>query len=229
MIRAPSILVLALLALAGSAHAQTDPDGAREAFAEGIEAAADARWERARERFAASYALEPKVAALYNLATALRALGRHREARDALDRVLTDPDAREDVRDSARTMRAEEQARIARLVLALDPAAVRVRIDGRPRRDTGERPLGLEVDPGPRALDVEREGSRPYRWSGRLAPGEERRLEVALQDDAPVRRVVKSPWLWVGVGAVLVTVVTVVVVARAGRDLSPESPEVLRP
>lgn len=224
-----SLVVLAVFSFAADARAQSDSESAREAFAEGIEAAADAQWERARERFAASYELEPKVAALYNLATALRALGRHREARDALDGVLSDPDAREDVRDAARSMRVEEQAQLARLVLSLEPPMVRLRIDGHPRPDRGERPLVLEVDPGSRALDVERDGARPYRWSGRLSPGEERRLDVALQAEVSERRVVKSPWLWVGVGAVLVAVVTVIVVARANRDLTPQSPEVLRP
>lgn len=70
--------------------AATDTDRARALYLDGSTAAEEARWTDALRLFQESYDLSHNPAALFNVATTLRAVGRHRESRDALDRLLRD-------------------------------------------------------------------------------------------------------------------------------------------
>lgn len=218
--------LLLLPCAAASAQASEAPaqsaheDEAREAFRRGSEAATEERWADSEREFRRAYELSGVTSALYNQAVALRALGRHVEARAAFDVLLQDPDALDPrVREEAERIRREAEARIATLVLAglgAEGAEVRIALDGEETRDDGSRPLELEVDPGHHALTVERPGFESFRWSGDLEPNAAETIEVSLvalpeltpevivvERTTPGTSVVEEAWFWV-VLAVLV-------------------------
>ena len=130
-------LVAGLLSVAAVAEAQTSDgnrDAAREAFLRGQEAADSGRWADALREFEQAYLMSGVPTALFNAGMALRALGRHKEARDTFDRLIeSHPDS--PATEQARPLRDEEAARVAVLELAgLDPSAeYELRLDGRRR------------------------------------------------------------------------------------------------
>ena len=234
--------LVALLSIAAPHHARAQQEdlqdtpevsaaAGREEFVAGLRAAEALRWDQALAHFRRSYEVSPTAAALYNLATTLRALGRHVEARDGLAALLERRELERDVRAAAEQMLAEESARLAVLELGELPAAeVAVRVDGSRRPDTGERPLPLEVDAGERTLSVEHEGAEPFFWSGTLAEGDHRAIAVLLEPPPPPARWYESPIPWAVAGAVVVaTAVVVVVLATGDTQLEPRTDPVLRP
>lgn len=177
-------LALALTAPStSSAQAEGDVDRARARYAEGLAAVDEARWGDALEAFEASYTLSGVGAALFNVATTLRALGRHVDARAALERLLAaHPELDPEMRAAADAMLREERARVATLVLAglPPPPAPRALLDGVEVADDGARPLRLAVDPGPRHVVVTADGRAPFEWRGTLADGAIERVDVRL-------------------------------------------------
>src|SRR5690242_12194888 len=165
-------VVAAWLLATGAAHAQSHtipgPSGepnpasieeARARFSAGNKAVQAGRWADALGDFERAYTLSGVPAALFNVATTLRALGRHVEARDAFDQLLASHPKQDPAdREKARALREEEQARIAKLTLDDLPAtgAATITLDGQRVTDDGARPLVIEVDPGPHELRVER-------------------------------------------------------------------------
>lgn len=208
---------------------------AREAFLRGMEFAGEQRFEDARREFVHSYALSGSPVALFNLASTLRSLERHREAAEALERLLADAGLEASVRAQAEPMYAEVAARVGRLRLrgALDGATCRVDLEP-PRRLEGEASTVI-VEPGPHELVVERHGAEPFTWTGRVGAGEALDLRVELEPTSRERDRPAAPddsGLWVGVGvslgAVLVLVAIVVgVVLDAEAQLGPRTPFVL--
>lgn len=134
------------------------------------------QWDAALEEFARSYALSGSPAALFNMASTLRALGRFREARDAIDRLLEDPYLDEATRANAGELRAEVAANVSRVTLEGVPEGwARVHADGALRETTQSRPIQLDLDPGHRVL----------RLSAR-APGTARRRPSKSTQRAPL-------------------------------------------
>ncbi len=184
-------LVAALIAslfVSGRAEAQrreltpTEIEEARALFVAGSAAIENGRWSDAVSSFERAYAITGAPSALFNRAFALRALGRHREARDDFARLLTEHDLEASMRTDAERYLAEERARVAVLELAgLAEVPHALRLDGRDLADAGDRPLRLDLDAGEHSLTAEREGYEPFRWEGTLADGERRRLDVVLQ------------------------------------------------
>lgn len=197
---------------------------ARRHFVEGITWAQRERWEAALESFRASYAESGSPVALFNLAGALRELGRPREAREAFDRLLADPSLDDGLRARAEPLRLEVAAQVARVRIVGVPAGeARLRADGIERDTSVERPLELELDPGRRALAVELLARR-WDWAGTVEPGA--RLELSARFPDPPSE--SLPWVVVGVGvaAVLAAVVVGVVVDRQAQ-LEPRTPWVI--
>jgi tetratricopeptide (TPR) repeat protein len=185
-----SILVLAAVVAATPVHAQTGDEAseasreeARALFVAGSAAVDAGRWADAVGSFERAYQLTRAPSALYNLALSLRALGRHREARDAFARLLGEHDVPEgELRSSAEQMRREEAARVA--VLALvgleEQAPTALRFDGRDVDVGGRATLELETDAGSHTLVAEREGDERFLWEGRLQDGERQVLRIAF-------------------------------------------------
>jgi len=206
-------LVAGLLSVAAVAEAQTSDgnrDAAREAFLRGQEAADSGRWADALREFEQAYLMSGVPTALFNAGMALRALGRHKEARDTFDRLIeSHPDSAATAQ--ARPLREEEAARVAVLELAgLDPeGAYELRLDGR-RLEVAIAPtLELEVDPGRHGLSAEREGYQTFTWEGQLGDGERERIQIVMAElERPTEpgesSIAKSPILWIAVAAVVI-------------------------
>lgn len=202
-------------AAAQAADVADEATEAREAFARGSEAAAEERWADSERWFRRAYELSGVSSALFNQAVALRALGRHREARDAFRRLLGQ-DIDSAVRDTARDLMEQSAARVATLRLQdLDPdTAHGVQLDGDPREDDRSRPLVLETDEGRHSVLVVRSGFEPFTWTGQVAAGGSTDVPVALES-LPEQRVVvretaregtsvfEEPAFWIVVGAVV--------------------------
>src|SRR5262249_22158767 len=145
-----ALLTAAMTLLAATSHAQPseqDAAKARTLFVAGKQAADAGRWADAAESFEASFSLTHNPAALYNRAVALRALGRHVEARDAFAKLLSDPSSLDDdTRKSADAMRGEEAGRVASIVVS-GIEGCRIQLDGKETPQTT-----IDVDPGQHKL-----------------------------------------------------------------------------
>lgn len=216
MTRALISLTLAAGLLAASARgsaqsSDANRDAARDAFLRGQQAADSGRWSDALREFEQAYLMSGVPTALFNAGMALRALGRHKEARDTFDRLIeSHPDS--PATEQARPLRDEEAARVAVLELAgLDPSAeYELRLDGR-RLDVPAEPVTeVEVDPGQHGLSAEREGYETFTWEGRLDDGARERIEIVMaelerrQQPGETSSVAKSPILWIAVAVVVI-------------------------
>lgn len=172
----------------GQAHAQacreSQSDEARNLFLAGGAAVQDNRWAEAIDLFERSYSLSCRAAALYNLALALRGLGRHRDARDQFDRLMRNhPDLSGTLADTTRQYREEEAARVAVLELAGIAPDVRaeIHLDGHAYPDEGVRPVRLETDGGPHSLIATIPDFQPFLWDGSLSAGETHQILVSFE------------------------------------------------
>jgi tetratricopeptide (TPR) repeat protein len=227
--------------VASEQRREADLEEARARFVAGQAAVESGRWADAVDDFRRAYELSEVPAALYNVGFALRALGRHREARDVFERLLgrhADMDAT--LREEAQRFRREAAARVVALELVgLDPGVTHaIRFDGRPVPDEGQRPVAIEGDPGTHALTVRREGHEPFVWEGALRDGERREIAIEL---LPVGAgggggggvdegggVLSSPIFWVVVGAALIGGgVAAFLVIQGGGQLEPNSDRVV--
>lgn len=166
-------------------HDPTDAEvaEARALFMAGQAAVDAGRWADAVQSFSRAYELSGVAAALYNLGFAYRALGRHREARDAFDTLLEEfPRFDRDKRREARRYRDESAARVASIrLLGLDPGRrYVVRFDGAPVPDDGTRPLAIEADAGGHTLTVRAPGFSPFVWEGEVGDSEHASVDVEL-------------------------------------------------
>ncbi|MGZ3423498.1 MAG: tetratricopeptide repeat protein [Polyangiales bacterium] len=188
-------------------------------YVAGNRAVEQGRWADALTDFERAYALTGVPAALFNVATTLRALGRHVEARDAFTQLLAKhPKLDPDVKKQAEQMLAEEKARVASLVIADLPStqpSLKIQVDGKVQKDDGTRPLPVDVDAGHHSLRVEDPKSKPFTWEGQFVDGEKKTVTVKLAplDKAPPPppntetssgSVFSSPWFWGAVGVVVV-------------------------
>src|SRR5690606_11433018 len=81
--------------------------------------------------FSAAYEVAPYPVVLYNLGIAYQKLGKPVEAVTAMEKVLADPGTLSADRVAqVRAVIAAEQKRIGTLVIVVDPAGAKVRIDG---------------------------------------------------------------------------------------------------
>ena len=212
-------IAVSVSAPAAAQRREADLEEARARFVAGQAAVESGRWADAVDDFRRAYELSEVPAALYNVGFALRALGRHREARDVFDRLLTrHPDMDATLREEAQRYRREAAARVVALeLIGLEPGVPHaIRFDGRPVADQGQRPVSIEGDPGTHALTVRRDGYEAFVWEGALRDGERREIAVELlplgsggggasgTDGDDGGSIFTSPVFWVVVGALLV-------------------------
>lgn len=156
---------------------------ARELFLEGGRLVEEGRWADAVTAYEGAYRLSGIPAALFNTATTLRSMGRHRDARDLFRQVLAIESLDPETREMAEARMHEEAGRVA-LILLLglrDAADASVELDGQTVEGPRADPLELETDPGDHAVSVLREGYAPWREAVTLEDGERRSLTVALE------------------------------------------------
>lgn len=187
---------------------ESDVEEARSLFVAGSAAIEAGRWADAVDSFRRSYEVSGVPAALYNMAMALRALGRHREARDAFVILIDEhgPDLPVEMMRNGLVLRREEAERVATLVLEGLAAEPRhgITFDGSDVQDGGERPLAIETDAGTHSLVVRLDGHRAFLWDGALGDGERLALAVTLAPEvAPRRGVLRRPAFWIVTGVVL--------------------------
>lgn len=201
---------------------------AKALYIAGNRAVDQGRWSDALVNFEKSYSLSGVPAALYNVATTLRALGRHVESRDAFVQLLAKhPGLDPEVRAQAQKLLAEERARIATLTLDGAPSKARIFVDGHERTDDG---AVLDLDPGKHAVRVEDAKSKPFTWDGTLTDGEKKTVTVKLVPaDAPKPAeeksggVLSSPWFWGAIGVVVIGGAAGAYFYDRSKQLGPES------
>lgn len=246
---APRVLfaLLAVLALfANVAHAQPttwprpigEPSAealgeARERYVEGTDLAAEGRWADALDAFSVAYARSGVAAALFNVATTLRSLGRHREARDAFDQLLAEhPEADEEMRADATRFRTEVAVRVALVMIGGVPRAPKLElwVDGARRSLDEARPVVAEVDPGPHSLRLELDRHAPWLWEGALGDGERLALEASLEPLPEVSSSRRRPALWATLTLVVIAGLAVgaYFLFIHDRGLEPLSPNTIR-
>lgn len=208
-----------------SAPTDEDVASARELFVLGVRHAERSRWEDALDAFVRSYAASGSPVALYNVGSTLRELERFREARDAFDRLLADPALDEETRLGAERLRTEVAAQVARVTIERVPEGSARVVGDRDERETTERPIELELDPGPHDLTVELPSYSPWRWSGSLAPGAEIVLDASLarapSGDDPL------PWILGAVGVAVAAALVAIVIADVDAQLDPRTSMVI--
>ena len=146
-----AILGVCLSAAAGAAEPAGTPrtedvrrDRARELFTRGAELALEERYQEALAAFEQSARLFPHASTSYNIAFSERALGRVTRARKQLHAALARDAAsatREltpEQRAASEQLRVELDQRVARVRITLEPASLRLAVDGRPL-EAGER------------------------------------------------------------------------------------------
>lgn len=182
-----TLTLAATPAVAQQECSPTDADiqEAQALFVAGGAAIDAGRWSDAIDNFSRAYALTCAPSALYNYGVALRALGRHREARDAFDRLLTEhPQVTGETRANAESYRREEAARVAVLELAgIDPELEPdVSLDGRAVDGTSARPIVLETDAGNHSIVARIPDHQPFVWEGELADGQRELVNVIFEE-----------------------------------------------
>ncbi len=236
---AAAVMASSTPAFAQPRERELDPaerEEARALFVAGSAAVEGGRWADAVSSFERAYELTGARSALYNLAMALRALGRHRDARDAFVRLLRDHEITDaDLRRTAEQMRDEEAARVAVLELVGldDTARHAIRFDGREVDDTGARPIAIETDAGRHSLLADREGYSQFVWEGQLTDGQHVSVRALFQ---PVTRVGASDDTALHVVLVVATIAAVVAGGAAigylvyeGAQVRPLYPQQVQP
>lgn len=222
---------LALVSLGRSVRAEDKPpeEVARQHFADGSLSIQEGRWADAIRHFREAYRLTGVSVALYNVAIALRALGRHKEARDAFSELLEEHAStmERERRKEVRELLAEEEARLAVLNLrGLDPKVTHsVRLDGGDVADDGSRPLPIIMNPGKHAVVAERDDFHPFIWEGKLNDGQTLNLDVKFRPKDSGGTILTSPVFWVVTGAVAVVGAAIItaVILQNNAQLDPES------
>lgn len=212
----------------------------REQFREGVREAGAGHWEQARDAFERAYAIDPDPLILINLAASQEHTGRLVAAASTYRRFLAEADdarANEYREQAERALRALE-ARAARVRITLEGVAPtdQVAIDGARVRQAA---LGLPmpIDPGAHVVTVTRDGRELTRIGFRatereteevvvrLAATDDQRSGAALVTTGPeTSSILRSPWLWGGVGAAVVLTIVVVAVAASPSAPSPQTP-----
>jgi hypothetical protein len=195
----------------------------RAAYARGLAAADEVRWGDALREFERAYALARVPSALFNVATTLRALGRHVEARDTLTRLLRDHELDAETQAEAARLLREESTRVARLRVSGLPAIDRLelRLDGRLTPLGTARPLELSVDAGAHVVEASAPAHTAARWEGTLVDGAVEDITLtptplALPRPTPAPAPAPAPRASGGSSAWIWITLAVVVVAGAG-------------
>ncbi|MEY4508137.1 MAG: hypothetical protein RLZZ450_259 [Pseudomonadota bacterium] len=191
-----------------------EPAGYRETVEQALSEYAAKNYEEASSLFARAHALYPNARTLRGQGMTAFELRRYEESIGFLEGALRAGAKALDgqLRADTQALLVRAQSFVARVEVDLSPSSATLAIDGKPVPYTPRTPLLLGL--GEHALSAEAEGYRPERKNVRVRGGEVLRIDLQLtasalevtreqRPDQP-RRLVKSPWLWTAVGAVVV-------------------------
>jgi hypothetical protein len=209
----PLLLALCLAALpvrAAEPHAQ-DRETARALFEQGKSEMAVGRFAEAREHLQKSLDLVARPSVAFNLAVALRGMGRPKESALLLRRMLAGDFGALPADRQAEVLQLEQEVRrdIARVVISASGApSIQVRIDGvLVATLTSGQPRSLETNPGERVVTLSARHHDPIERTLVLVAGKSQNLSATLVQSRSARQeqssVLKSPWFWVGAGTVV--------------------------
>ncbi|MFM2416958.1 MAG: hypothetical protein RL385_1681 [Pseudomonadota bacterium] len=250
--RAIASLLCCLCCLAGASQVRADERVdltlARALFEEGVTLAEADDWASAADRFERAYAIKPTAGVAYNWSSALAAMGQLVHASELLDRTLREGIADPALKQECDTLQASILPRLARLRVSIpEPVSTstELRVDGHvwPRPAWG---ASSPMDPG-QHLAVRLEAGREVaRMNVQLGEGEARALDLVAtskgkhivapppvelgpaqhKESAPVDRrpLYKNPWVWAGMGAVIVAGIVITAVSTTGGSAGSEPP-----
>jgi hypothetical protein len=186
------LALLVMLAAAADARAQAPAEEgadrsadrkeqARERFVRGVERMRVKDYAGAVAEFQRAYEIAPYPVVLYNLGIAYDALGRPVEAVEAMKAVIDKPGNLAPERLArARTIVAENEARVGELEVVVNEAGALLRVDD---IDRGKSPLAaaLRVRAGTHFVQAVKTGYVPVRREILVAGGDKKRVELTLE------------------------------------------------
>ena len=242
------LLLLALLLLAPTSHAQTPQETAlaRTLFQEGVALADKSDWVGAADRFGRAYSLKPTPGIAFNWARALAETGKVLHARELLHAVQRDESADAQLKSESSAMLATLERRIAKVRISTDREPtddVRIIVD-----DANWPPaawgVASPVDPGSHTIVCMAGGEEITRLQIDLSEGEQRDVMLQLpgeplqtseesssapggRRDGDRKPLHKSWMLWTAVGAVVAGgVIAGVLIAKKSGAADEPSPVV---
>lgn len=231
-LRGSSMLLIAALSLNALPCAADAPDAAFQRSIERAVTEFDAgHFAEAQRHFREAHALSPSARTLRALGMVAFELRAFAESVHFLEQALDSPIKPLDpaLRKEAKAILERALKATSRVRIVLSPADAQLSIDGTPALSGQENTLTL--DPGVHALSVRAAGRKPLDTDVRLEPGEDRTLTLALTPEVKVheeaheaRPLYKNPWLWGGVGVVVIGAVTGLAVGLSGRDKTRPEP-----
>lgn len=158
----------------------SDEAAGRVAFDDGLRALQERRFRDAEGMLREALRRRPTPVTRYNLALALRGVGRYIEAASLFESYLREPEvgAAPERLAAIRDELAVILRSVARLDLTVTPATATLQIDGQPARFEGGT---LRLDPGAHVFEFEAEGHARDRRELTLAPGSQVVLAIALR------------------------------------------------
>lgn len=160
---------------------------ARELYTQGVQLAAQERWQDALLNFERALALVEHPNVIRAVAGAMQRLGRFREAYAMHERWLELAPADDPERAEIERLLELDRSRVAHLNLTVSPPDARVSIDGGAREEgAGEALRELPLDPGAHRVAIRADGHESERLQITVASGETVAREVELVAIVPV-------------------------------------------
>lgn len=167
------------------------PDAARDAsarllFEEGVACVERGEWPQAEDRFRRAYALRPSPVIAYNLAATLAERRKLVESSELLRRLQLEPLLEPSLRHSAEELKAEVDARIARIRVRApgsQPADV-VRVDAIVLHPA-QLGVAIPIDPGWHRVSLSREGAAVDARSVEISEGTTYDVTLTVAPFAP--------------------------------------------
>jgi hypothetical protein len=180
-IRLASGFCAVLVAWSVQARAEDPAEAAARHFERAIQHADAQEYDAALIEFRKAYELSPHYSVNYNIGLASVSAGRPLAAVQAFERYLAEggTEIPEERRAHVTALIDGERAKLARLVIDLQPKEAEVSIDGALVNVTE---AGLELDPGPHTLAVRAPGRVERSVSVNVRPGEVTKVVIALTD-----------------------------------------------
>lgn len=169
----------------GNGASSSSEATARKLFLEGNQLLEQAHYSDALKKFVSAYAAWKNPKIQLNIATTLRALGRHAAALDAYELYLLEAQPTSERRREVEAICEELEGRVARLSVTLGPGVQGVMLDG--QRLAADAARELRLDPGLHVLVTEAHGTQHVTNIVLSAGDHERFAASAAAESTPAR------------------------------------------